>query len=153
PPAPSASTSADPPLMPPGKDMRMAGDCSTSVPPIPLANAAPYLLVLVDSSKAMGDGLGGGTGTWWSLTSTGLLDLVQRPQTLNASAGLLFFPKATAAESCTSTYAQPDVEISLLGNIGNLVSTTLNGRMPTGPNAVVPALRGAIGHMKSWAST
>jgi hypothetical protein len=112
------------------------------------------MYLMLDQSASMGGPLADGGSTWWSALQSAVTTFVTDPKSAGMTVGIQYFPlNGPAPASCDAPYATPDIELGVLpGNAAALVSS-VQAHQPTAFRPTGPALKGAVDHMKAWAST
>ncbi|HVU03980.1 MAG TPA: vWA domain-containing protein [Polyangiaceae bacterium] len=120
----------------------------------PVALSAIDVYLMVDQSSSMGDVVTDGGGSAWGALETGLSAFVGDPRAAGMSVGIQYFPLAgEAPASCGADYATPEVDLGALPGNADALTQSIGKHSPFGFTPTGPALTGALGHMKTWATS
>jgi hypothetical protein len=120
------------------------------------AEAVPVdIFVIMDRSQSMGVAVAGSTTTRWQALHDAVQSFTESPGAAEIRAGIGFFSLSGAgddAQDCNAeAYAEPNVPIGRISDVGPDLVAAMNDMTPGGLTPTVPALRGAISYARSWA--
>ncbi|HXU69432.1 MAG TPA: vWA domain-containing protein [Polyangia bacterium] len=108
------------------------------------------LIMLLDASGSMGDGVNGDPALKWMPVTDGLRAFFADPGSLGMSASLSLFPAAN--DICNpSVYYFAEVPLTALPET-SMFSTAMSAATPMGNTPTLPAVQGAIDYAKDVAS-
>ncbi|MES1178158.1 MAG: vWA domain-containing protein [Myxococcales bacterium] len=114
------------------------------------------LFIMMDRSISMNEPLANGTGTRWSALRDAVEQFVTKLGTTDIRAGIAFFNRTGARDDSLDCdvgfYAQPQVEIGPLAQVGAALVSAIDRTAPGGLTPTLPALQGALQHARQWAT-
>jgi hypothetical protein len=123
------------------------------------------MYIMFDQSTSMADPLPDNSGTWWSAAQAAITSFVNNARASGMGVGLQYFGLPHSVPGCTSfstlagdcctpsVYANPEVEVGLLPGNAAPLTASIQAHSPVSFTPTLPALAGAIDHMKVWAQT
>ncbi len=120
------------------------------------ATALPVdLYLMMDRSISMNEPAGDTGLTRWEAIREAVEAFVTSPDAGDIGAGIGFFGKTQNGDDeidCNpDNYADPEVEIGLLSEVGEDILQAIDDTIPGGVTPTLPALEGALIHAKDWA--
>jgi hypothetical protein len=121
------------------------------------AEAVPVdLFIMMDRSQSMGYLVEGSSMTRWEALRDAVQGFVQDPAAADVRMGLGFFSLTGTGNDeldCdVDAYAEPNVPIGLLSEIGEDLVSAIEDVTPAGLTPTVPAIEGAITYARAWAT-
>jgi hypothetical protein len=123
------------------------------------------MYIMFDQSTSMSDPLPDNSSSWWSAGQAAVTNFVNNARATGMGVGLQYFGLPHSVPGCTSfstlagdccdpsVYAKPEVEIGLLPGNAAALTASIQAHNPVSFTPTLPALKGAIDHMKAWAQT
>jgi hypothetical protein len=128
------------------------------------AEALPVdMYIMFDQSTSMSDPLPDNSGSWWTAAQAAVTSFVNNNRATGMGVGLQYFGLPHSVPGCTSfstlagdccdpaVYQKPEIEIGLLPANAAPLSASIAAHSPVSFTPTLPALQGAIDHMKAWA--
>ncbi len=120
------------------------------------ADALPVdLYIMMDRSISMNEPAGDTGLTRWEAIRDAVEAFVTSPDAGDIGAGIGFFGKTQngddAIDCNPDNYAEPEVEIGLLSEVGEDILAAIDDIDPGGVTPTLPALEGALAHAQDWA--
>jgi hypothetical protein len=128
------------------------------------AEALPVdMYIMFDQSTSMSDPLPDNSGSWWSAAQAAVTSFVNNNRATGMGVGLQYFGLPHSVPGCTSfstlagdccdpaVYQKPEIEIGLLPANSAALAASIAAHAPVSFTPTLPALQGAIDHMKAWA--
>ena len=120
------------------------------------ADALPVdLYIMMDRSISMNEPAGDTGLTRWEAIRDAVEAFVTSPDAGDIGAGIGFFGKTQNGDDTIDcnpdNYAEPEVEIGLLSEVGEDILAAIDDTIPGGVTPTLPALEGALAHAQDWA--
>lgn len=113
------------------------------------------LYIMMDRSISMNEPAGDTGLTRWEAIREAVEAFVTSPDAGEIGAGLGFFGKSQGGDDdldCDpDNYAEPEVGIGPLAEVGEELVSAIEDTIPGGFTPTVPALEGAVTHVRAWA--
>ncbi len=111
------------------------------------------MLVLLDTSGSMTTTAGSETRFQGQLSA--VETFVQDTESAGLSVGVMYYPRTTGYTALcpADAYATPDVSIAPLPSNAGPIVASMTGKQANNASVIVGPLEGAIGIVKTWAST